>query len=135
MRRLWMIAAVPVIVLGGCAGPMAPQDQMSRLSSDQCIFRPLRDTRVIDDQTLLLVGRSGRGALAHMASACLRVNEAVVLRYDGGASICGPLDVDVSGGMEMLGVGNANVPVHCYVKSLTPLSQDDASRMMKSGKS
>lgn len=118
--------ALALTALAGCVTTgMAPQPRGQSLASGQCLSQPLDDTRVLDDHTLLARDLSGRAALFHMASPCMQVNEAIIMRYFGGGPICGPLDVDISGtnGSGMI------IPMHCMVQSVTPLSKAEAQQM------
>lgn len=117
--------ALAAAVLAGCVTGGEAQPGGRSLAVGQCLSQPLDETRVLDDHTLLALDRSGRGALFHMASACLRVDEAVIMRYFSGGPVCGPLDVDIAGSD-----GGMMAPTHCLVDSVTPLDKAEARRML-----
>lgn len=112
------------LALAGCASDGQKPERAPPLAAAQCVMRPLDDTRVIDRQTLLIRDVSGRGALVHMTSPCLEVNETVIMKYFGTGTICGPLDVDIAS------AGQGMVPQHCMIDHLTPLNKDEANRML-----
>ena len=112
-------------LLAGCVTSGEAPPGGRSLAAGQCLSQPLDETRVLDEQTLLALDRSGRGALFHMASACLEVNEAVIMRYFSGGPVCGPLDVDIAGSN-----GGMMAPTHCLVDSVTPLDRTGALRML-----
>jgi hypothetical protein len=122
-----LIVILAAAGLTGCAAPDAgpvTDPKMRNLASGQCLSRPLDDTRVLDDRTLLARDYSGRGAVFHMSAPCMQVNEAVIMRYYGGGPLCGALDVDIAGTS-----GGGMIPTHCSIVSVTPLSKAEAQQM------
>ncbi len=96
-------------------------DARSRsLTSEQCLSQPLENTKVIDERTLLMVDRSGRGALVTMANICLERNEGIILKYFGAGRICSANDVDITGGLQTM-----RTP--CLTDSIAPLNKEQTT--------
>ena len=85
-----------------------------------CVSAPLDDTRVLDDSTLLITDYHGNAALVKMNGRCLEKNEAIGIKYYGSNQICGPVDVQITGSVA------TNIPIPCFIDSVTPLSKDEA---------
>ncbi|MGZ3305907.1 MAG: hypothetical protein ACXU8U_08605 [Asticcacaulis sp.] len=111
-----------VLFVAGCADkdPSSPLRSMETGQKRVCLMAPV-DTKVIDDSTLLLIDRSGQGAMAKMSGACLIDPTApTLMQYHGTTEICGPMDVEVSGGV------TGGIPMPCVISSITPLSRAQA---------
>jgi len=85
-----------------------------------CVSAPLDDTRILDDSTLLVTDYHGNAALIKMNGRCLEKNEAIGIKYYGSNQICGPVDVEITGSVA------TNIPIPCFIDSVTPISKDEA---------
>lgn len=85
-----------------------------------CVSAPLDDTQILDDSTLLVTDYHGNAALIKMNGRCLQKNEAIGIKYYGSSQICDPVDVDITGSVA------TNIPQHCFISSVTPISEDQA---------
>ena len=118
---------VALMAISGCADrdPSSPLRSMETGKARTCLMAPLETTRIVDDSTLLMIDRSGNAALAHMSGACLLdPTSAVIMKYHGTDSVCGPLDVDISGTV------TGGIPTPCIIKSVEPLSKTQAQDLL-----
>jgi hypothetical protein len=115
------------LAVGGCADrdPSSPLRSMETGKARTCLMAPLETTKIIDDSTLLMIDRSGNAAVAHMSGACLiDPTSAVIMKYHGTDSVCGPLDVDISGTV------TGGIPTPCIIKSMEPVSKAQAQTLL-----
>jgi hypothetical protein len=115
------------LAVGGCADrdPSSPLHSMETGKARTCLMAPLETTKIIDDSTLLMIDRSGNAAVAHMSGACLiDPTSAVIMKYHGTDSVCGPLDVDISGTV------TGGIPTPCIIKSMEPVSKAQAQTLL-----
>ncbi len=115
------------LVLGGCADkdPSSPLHSMETGKARTCLAAPLDTTKIIDDKTLLLVDALGHGEVAHMSGSCmLDSTSPVLMKYHGTTTICGPLDVDISGTV------TGGIPTPCIVASMEPVSKAQVQAYM-----
>ena len=115
------------LAVGGCAD----KDNSSPLHSVEtgkhrtCLMAPMDNTKIIDDSTLLMIDRSGAAALAHMSGSCMiDPTSPVIMKYHGTDSVCGPLDLDISGTV------TGGLPIPCIVASVEPISKGQAQTLL-----
>ncbi len=135
MRLYRLLATAGVLVMtstvAGCADhdPSSPLRSMETGKARMCLEAPLDNTKIIDDKTLLLIDRGGQAALAHMAGSCLLDSTSpVIMKYHGTTSVCGPLDVDISGTV------TGGIPTPCIISTLEPISKAQGHALLLGGK-
>ena len=90
------------------------------LDPDQCLSRPLDQTRIVDSRTLYVDDYHGRAALLHMTTQCLNdFNEAIGLKFEGTDRICGPMDVEITDSV-------FTTRGSCQIESVEALDKDRA---------
>lgn len=95
--------------------------------SKRCLSAPLDTTQVIDGKTLYVEDRSGTAALIHMNASCLgRPMDPVGFTFRGSSQICNPIDADITGQID-------TVAIPCFVKSIEPLSKEQAAAYRHGG--
>lgn len=125
LAGIGLLAAASAVA--GCADrdPSSPLRSMETGRARTCLMAPLETTRIVDDSTLLMIDRSGNAAVAHMSGACLiDSTSAVIMKYHGTDSVCGPLDVDISGTV------TGGLPTPCIIKSVEPVSKAQAQALL-----
>ncbi len=127
--RLLATAAVSaaLLAIGGCADkdPSSPLHSVETGQHRMCLEGPLDTTRILNDTTLLMIDRSGNAALAHMTNACMiDPTSPVIMKYHGTTSICGPLDLDISGTV------TGGIPMGCIVSKFEPLTKAQGQAML-----
>ncbi len=125
-----LLATAGILTVAMAASGCADKDTSSPLHSMEtgkartCLMAPLDNTKIVDEQTLLMIDRSGAAAVAHMSGSCMiDATSPVIMKFHGTDEICGPLDVDISGTV------TGGIPIPCFVKSIEPLTKAQAQAM------
>jgi len=116
-----------ILAAGGCADkdPSSPLHGMETGKHRMCLMAPLETTRIINDNTLLMIDQTGNAAVAHMSSSCLiDPTSPVIMKYHGTNEICGPLDVDISGTV------TGGIPMPCIISKVEPLTKAQGQAML-----
>jgi len=127
-KRLLVTAGLfaATLAAGGCADkdPSSPLRGMETGKARTCLMAPLENSKIINENTLLLIDRGGQAALMHMSNNCMiDPTSPVLMKYHGTETICGPLDVDVSGTV------TGGIPTACMISSVEPISKAQAQAL------
>ena len=127
--RLFVTAGIlaTTLAIGGCADKdsSSPLHSMETGKHRVCLMAPLDTTKIIDDSTLLMTDNHGTAVLAHMSGSCMiDPTSPVIMKYRGTDSVCGPLDVDISGTV------TGGLPIPCIVSSLEPITKAQAQALI-----